>query len=179
MKLGVRRTALEGKSMTPAITLVLAVGALSAGDPPRPFGGLTDAEIYQIDSEGKDYAIDLFAAGVWTKESDEYRQFRRYGPKAEVRIATYDTERRQFTDNYTVISGAEYRRALAQARSVASYPKLDKEGQARINLAIYGQRTIPERGSEAHNRGRERIARLAGVVAGERHARPADPTDKK
>ncbi len=137
--------------------------------------GLTDAEIYQIDTTAKDFAIDLIDARIWTKDSDEYRQFRRYAPRDTVRIAVYDTDNRRFFENrFTEITGAEYRRALATARAITSYARLDADGQARINQEIYGQATTPERGSDAHTRGRERIARIAGIVAGERQARPAE-----
>jgi hypothetical protein len=165
--------------MSAVIALALAIGVPAADNSP-PFTRLTEAQIAQIDSTAKDFVIDMFAAGVWTKESDEYKQFLRYDPKAEVRIAVYETEGRRFSDNLvTVITGAEYRRSLVTARAIASYPKLDKDAQARINLEIYGQPTTPERGTKPHDRGRERIVRLAFVVAGEAHARPAAPADKK
>lgn len=136
---------------------------------------LTDLEIYQMDSTAKDFAIDLIDARVWTKDSDEYRQFRRYAPKDTVRVAVYDIENRRFSDTRaTEMTGAEYRRALATARAIQAYARLDDDAKARINQEIYGQATVPERGTEAHTQGRRRIANLAGIIGGEAHARPAE-----
>ncbi len=140
--------------------------------------GLTEAQIDRTESETKDYVIDLMAAHIWTKDSDEYRQFRRYGARDTVRIATYDSENRRFTDNVTEITGAEYRRAFVTARAFASYARLDTEAQERINMEIYGQRTRPERGTDAYNRGRDKIATLASIISGEHHARPAQTQDQ-
>src|SRR5688572_23205517 len=59
---------------------------------------LNEAEIYEMDSGSKDFVIDLIAAGVWTKDNDEFKQFNKYGPKAKLNIPKYNEETDEFEE---------------------------------------------------------------------------------
>jgi hypothetical protein len=137
---------------------------------------LTEAEIYKMDSISKDFVIDLFSAGVWKKDHDEYRLFTHFEPNASVRIANYDRIKAKFTSEVTDITGAEYRRALVTAKAFGNYNKLDDEGKKRVNMEFFGQETRPERGSEKHKFAGERLKVALAVVGGEVFTRPVVPS---
>jgi len=143
---------------------------------------LSDAQIKKMESGTEGFVNDLIAAGVWTKDCDEYKQFNKYESKAKLNIPKFDTKAKKYVEGDTApITGAEYRRALASVRAYANANKLGNEGKKRVNMEFFGQETRPERGTDKYNAGIDRIKNLLYMIAGEAviAGAPADKSTSK
>jgi len=129
---------------------------------------LSEAEIYKMESGSKDFVIDLIAAGIWTKDCEQYQQFKKYDPTAKLNIPRWDeTTKKYKVDDTFSITGAEYRRALSAAKAFSNYSKLDDDAQKRVNVELFGQEDKPEKGTEKYDAGIDRVRYLLHVISGE------------
>lgn len=153
------------------VVTILLMGGVLLVLGPLPVAGaaekLTDTEMYKMESGTKDFIIDLIAAGVWTKDSDEFKQFNKYDPKAKLNIPKYNEKKEDFEKETFPLTGAEYRRILVSAKAFASYNELDKDGQKRVNMEFFGQETKPERGTTKYNAGIDKAKNLIYIILGE------------
>lgn len=188
--------------VVPLVLVVLAASARSQDAPLPPpekkasstAAGrhLTEADIKKMETATSLLFIDLAAAKVLDEnrsvldvikgfspkakadalEETVFEAFKRYDPKAKIKIAKFDKKSKKYNENDTyTITGAEYRHALICLDAYFNSEKLEKDAKKRINVEVFGEESEPK-GGEKYDSGISRVAQFGHIVLGETISRP-------